>query len=270
MSDPYGGPFPPWDEETAYAKNDIVSYKGYLYQLRDATSTGDNPLTATFTETLTNRIGPGTSTATFRKWALWDYPVGHYMARLRGLPAFELTALPQARTFCVRGDFDDRTENYTYPTSASYEGYGMPAGLDTNWPLPDHGELMAAPSEVPFDDYGWGRLVPKKYPYQPSIGGDEAVCFQPNTVSAQIYSDETSPGVYEDYLLPAWSAETLGQMFACSGTFSREYTFRYGGTNADTSSTPAFVDNWEAEREFTGYDNLDDIIGTDPDLRTDT
>lgn len=264
MSDPYGGPFAAWDPGATYAEGDRVTYGGYIYIAMTAISSGDDPRTATFTETFTNRIGAGTATATMRKWTIWDYPVGHYMAQARGLPAFELTTLPQARTFCVRGEFDDLTENYTYPTSASYEGYNMPGGLDCNWPA----ELMAAPSEVPFEDYSWGRLVPKKYPYQPSVGGEEAVCFQPNTVSALIRSD-LNAGFPENYLLPAWSAETQGQMFACAGTFSREYVFIDVGSWQDQTGTPSFQDNWEATREWTGYDGLDFIIGTNPDLSTD-
>lgn len=264
MSDPFGGPFAPWDKDTAYDEGDRVTFGGYIYQLMDGPSTNDDPRSATYTASATNAIGPGSDTRSMRKWRVWDYPVGYYMARLLRLPAFSITGPEEVRTFCVRGDFDDRTGSQTYPTSASYIFYDMPAGTDTVWPDPNDGELMTAPSAVPLED----STRPKAYGDPSVTATSDAVCFQPNTVSALIRDGMNGVNA-ENYLLPAWSDETQGQMFACTLSFSRNYTFIDIGSGTDTSATPAFQDNWEATREFTGYDSINYIIGTSPDLSTD-
>jgi hypothetical protein len=92
---PYYDPsavYPAWNEETAYAKGDVVSYGGYLYLAMDATEAGDNPRTAVkdfeFTKSVNNGFF-GTSVAdpvdvSMRLWTIFDFPVSVYYARLRG------------------------------------------------------------------------------------------------------------------------------------------------------------------------------------------
>ena len=265
MSDPYGGPFAPWDSASTYSTGDRVSLGGYIYQAMTSISAGDDPRTATFTATATNKIGPGTSTRTARKWRIWDYPVGYYMARLRGLPEFELDGPEEVRTFCVRGEFDNRAEVFTYPTYASYAFYDMPAGMDTVWPAPASGELLIMPSAVPLED----STRPAAYPSD-SGSSDDAVSFQPNTVSAQITSVEVSPGTFEDALLPAWSSDTQGQMFACMATFSRTYKYNLASdpTGEGNAATNLFEDNWTANPYLTGTDDVGTIIDSSPDFVT--
>lgn len=265
MSDPYGGPFAAWDPAATYSAGNRVSFGGYIYEAMTAISANDNPRTATYTATATNKIGPGTSTRTMRKWRIWDYPVGHYMARLRGLPEFELDGPEEVRTFCIRGEFDNRAETFTFPTYASYAFYGMPAGMDTVWPEPTYGELLIMASAVPLED----STRPSAYPSD-SMSSNDAVCFQPNTVSAQIVSVEVSPGTFEDAFLPAWSAETQGQMVACRATFFRTYKYNLGSdaTAEIDQATNDFEDNWTANPALTGTDDVGTIIDSSPDFVT--
>ena len=274
MSDPYGGPFPTWDVATAYVEGDRVTYGEYIYELMDATSTGDNPRTATFTATLSNSaLAGGTATATFRKWRVWDYPAAYYMARLRGLPEFSLmsvtsgaSAIPEeVRTVIVRTDYQNNgaanADLYHSPSSASYSGYGMPAGMDTNWTAPADPdelgkELIWSFSAAKYE-YDNGQMV-KPYAYDYNLGVGNGLCFQPSTIVGSLVSN----GVDFD-VLPAWFTETQGQMISCYQTFSRDFKFTQPGPSQTVETTAAFADNWTDAPPTIADDG--DTIATDPD-----
>ena len=279
MSDPYGGPFAEWNAATTYTEGDRVSYGGYIYELMDGPSTGDNPRTATFTATLSNSAfgaGGGTETLTMRKWRIWDYPAAYYMAKLRGLPPFSMSSFTnqqtnlseEIRTFIVRTDYqnngDAAQDLYHSPTSASYSGYGMPAGMDTNWgapPDPDEvgKELIWSFSAAKYA-YDNGRmLAPFTYDY--NLGVANGLCFQPSTIVGSLVSN----GVDFD-VLPAWFTETQGQMISCYQTFSRDFEFTQPGPSKDTFTTASFGDNWTGAPPTTSDGG--DTIGTDPDYDT--
>lgn len=261
------GPFAAWDSAATYSAGNRVSYEGYLYEAMTAISAGDNPRTATYS----------LLSGTFRKWRVWDYPAAYLMARLRGIPdsAFADESgvaspmPPEVRTICVRNFYisgiDPSDDTYTAPDSMSSAGYGMPKGMDSNWAQTTYWDPVYAPSAAALEDG-----APKSY----DIGGgvDNAIVYQPNTVAAHILSD-LNAGSPEDYLAPAWSTETQGQMISCYQTFDREYGFALIGTapyTGDESSTTSFQDNWEAQRPFTGYSGAFFITYTDPDLNDDT
>lgn len=271
MSDPYGGPFPPWDEETAYVEGDRVTYGEYIYELMDATSTGENPRTATFTATLTDSALSGsTTTATLRKWRVWDYPAGYYLAILRGLPPFTLVDLSgnvpvsnEIRTVIVRTNYQNNgaanTDLYHSPSSASYSGYGMPAGMDTNWTAPADPdelgkELIWSFSAARYEDG-------EPYAYQYNLGAGNGLCFQPSTIVGSLVSN----GVDFD-VLPAWFTETQGQMISCYQTFSRDFKFTQPGPSQTVETTAAFSDNW-TDAPPTIADG-GDTIATDPDYES--
>lgn len=264
----YGGPapayqtvFPAWDSKKAYALDDRVYYQGYLYQAMTSISPGDDPRTATFTN----------SGVTFRKWTIYDLPSTYLMARLRGIPDNSISdesgvASPmpyEVRTICVRNFFQS-DESFQEPTSKSLGIYGMPQGMDSNWAQTEYWDPVYAPSAAAYAD---GK--PKSYPYPASMPIDSGIVFQPNTVSAQLLSD-LNMGSPEDYLAPAWSTETQGQMISCYQTFSREYGFALVGTapyTGDESNTTSFQDNWEAQRPWTGYSGGFFIKYTDPNFK---
>lgn len=260
MSDPYGGPFSPWDKNTAYVEGNRVSHKGYNYQLMDATSTNDNPTTATY-----SLLG-----GTFRKWRIWDYPASYIMARQRGIPGQSVISLPdEVRTICVRGDYvatDAGFENDVYlePTSLSPSGYGMPKGMNSIWPEPAEGELMYSFSAVPYED---GE--PKSYDY--GGGADNAIVYQPTTIApfVSLVETEDDPPDFVASLNPAWATETQGQMISCYQTFNR--SFQYLDSDGDPASTltPDFQDNWTAVPTATvdGDSPVGGIIGTEPDYQ---
>ena len=261
------GPFEPWDSAASYSAGNRVTFGGYIYEAMTAISAGDNPRTATY-----SLLG-----GTFRKWRVWDYPATYIMARLRGLPdaAFAdefgvASPMPvEVRTICVRNFYisagDPVYDLFTLPTSYSEAGYGMPQGMDTNWEQPSLWDPIYAPSAAMYEDG-----APKAY--DNDLGGGSALYFQPNTVAAQILYD-LNGGFNEAYLAPAWDDETQGQMISCYQTFERNYNFALMNTSpysGDGTSTPAFQDNWQAAREWTGYDQVYFIKDTSPDLDDDT
>ena len=270
MSDPYG-PFPEWDAEATYSAGDRISFGGYLYEAMTAISAGDNPRTATFTATLTDSALSGSSTtATLRKWRVWDYPAAYYMARLRGLPdsailpGLDKNGLPEEiRTVVVRSNYQfigtPDTDLYDQPASASYSGYGMPAGMDTNWDDPEEGELMWSFSAARYEDGA-------PYAYDYNLGAASGICYQPTTICPEVVYPVTVGGTDYYGFLPAWQNETQGQAISCYQTFSRTFDYLDEFNLSDTVTTNGFEDNWRANPEATNNENaIGPTIGTDPD-----
>jgi hypothetical protein len=264
MADPYWNGTE-WDNSKTYSEGDQVTYEGYKYQAMTSISAGDNPRTATYS----------TLGGTFRKWKVWDYPSFVIMARLRGVDQLAFadilgveSPMPyEVRTICVRNFYQNGAspdqDLYSVPTSMSQSGYGMPQGMDSNWDDPEDWDSVYAPSAAAYEDG-----APKSYNY--NLGADDGIVFQPNTVAALILSDFNPSPATEDYLAPAWSTETLGQMVSCYQTFSREYGFALIGTPpyaGDESNTTSFQDNWVAQRPWTGYDGAFFIKYTDPNFK---
>lgn len=273
------GPYADWSETVTYYPGDTVYHKGYIYTLMSDgsfgdSSTGEDPKTAEFSCPFEDTAGINSQGASppysyteyrdMRRWRLFDLPFGYYEAALRGVPpaVFDTfgvgSPLPkEIRTTCVSG-FDVRAAPKA--TSCSYAGYGLSAGLDSTWDDPVFGELLYSFSAIPMDE-----LENTTYT-DPVSGSFSAIFWQPDTIAALIGSGNNG-GFPEDYLLPAWSAETQGQMFSCTQTFSRTFDFILDGSTGagDSSDTPAFQDNWQAQRNWAGYDGTLGISGTTPD-----
>lgn len=272
------GPYADWSESVTYYPDDVVFHKGYLYRLMGDgsfgdSSTGEDPKTATFNcpfyDTAgINSIGASppysyTEYRTMRRWRLFDLPFGYYEAALRDFPpaVFDTFGVGspfpnEIRTTCLSG-FDVRQAPKA--TSCSYAGYGLSAGLDSTWDDPVFGELLYSFSAIPMDEL-------ENTTYVDPTTNFTAIFWQPDTISATINTGLNN-GFPEDYLLPAWSAETQGQMFSCTQTFSRAFDFVLDGSTGagDQSDTPGFQDNWTAERIWISYYGALGIKGTDPD-----
>jgi hypothetical protein len=293
MSDPFGGPFAPWDKEKAYNVGERVSYGGYIYELMDGPSTNDDPRSATYSETFTPTALAGSSTTlTMRKWLLWDYPAGYYMAIQRGLPPFSLVPafgnagvcgevrLVQVRAKASVHENDTNDDTYDLPDEASYEGYRMPAGMDTKWEDPEDydfidysvdppepytvtgGKLMYAPAAAAYAD---------GYPAAYNIFDGQAygVCFSPTCIIPITTSEEVD-GDTVYYINPIMQTETQGQMIASYGTFSREFKFLVSGTPrfvTDEATTTGFDDDYLASPNTISAAPFD-TIDTDPEYKT--
>lgn len=271
MSDPYGGPFAAWDPAATYSAGNRVSFGGYIYEAMTAISANDNPRTATYTATLTDSaLGGGTTTATLRKWRVWDYPASYYMARLRGLPddaitpGFQKNGLPEEiRTVIVRTLYQNNgsadADIYHQPDSASYSGYGMPAGMDTNWSTP------ADPEDLGYElvwSFSAGRYEDgEPYAYDYNLGAATGLCYQPTTILGSLVDSTLNPGGYD--MMPAWETETQGQMISCYQTFDRDFNVG-GGTTSIVLTTPPFGDNWR-DNVIDDETIKFDTFGTDPD-----
>jgi hypothetical protein len=293
MSDPFGGPFAPWDKETEYTEGNRVSFGGYIYELMDGPSTNDDPRSATYSATFTpTALGGSSTTLTMRKWLLWDYPAGYYMAIQRGLPPFSLVPafgnagvcgevrLVQVRAKANVNEIDPYQDTYDLPDEASYEGYRMPAGMDTKWEDPEDydfidfsvdppepytvtgGNLMYAPATAAYAD---------GYPaaYEISDGQAEGVCFSPTCIIPITTSEEVD-GDTVYYINPIMQTETQGQMIASYGTFSREFKFLVSGTPrlvTDEATTAGFQDDYLASPNTISAAPID-TIDTDPEYKT--
>jgi hypothetical protein len=251
------GPYPAWKGDTTYATGDRVSFGGYIYEAMTSIAAGDNPRSATY-----SLLG-----GTFRKWRVWDLPASYIMARLRGLPENVLSTdsgvvspmpeqihLVQVRTeYQYNGSPD--ADLYFEPGSKSSAGYGMPAGMDSNWSDPEEGELMYSFTAARYDEG-------KPYAYDYNLGSDSGIIYSPTTVAAKLEYDATSDSFL---VLPAWHTETQGQMISCYQTFSREFTFTQPGPSTASQLTPEFQDNWIADADALPYDGT--TIETDPDYK---
>jgi hypothetical protein len=293
MSDPFGGPFAPWDKEKAYNFGDRVSYGGYIYELMDGPSTNDDPRSATYSETFTPTALAGSSTTlTMRKWLLWDYPAGYYMAIQRGLPPFSLidifTVSPvsnQVRLVQVRAkasveENETSDDSYNLPDEASYEGYRMPAGMDTKWEDPEDYDFLDF-SEDPPEPYTvtGGKLIyapttsayDAGYPaaYEIFEGQVYGICYSPTCI-IPITTSAVVDGNTVYYINPIMQTETQGQMIASYGTFSREFKFLVSGTPrfvTDEATTTGFDDDYLASPNTISAAPLD-TIDTDPEYKT--
>ena len=233
------GPFSAWDSAATYSTGDRVTYGGYIYEAMTSIAANDNPRTATY-----SLLG-----GTFRKWRVWDYPASYIMARLRGLPETAIAAeggnpspLPEEiRLVQVRAEYDFNgapdADIYWQPDSVSSAGYGMPAGMDSNWSDPDEGELVWSFSAARYEDGA-------PYAYDYNLGADSGIIYSPTTVLANL-DYVPDDGFFNLY--PAWSTETQGQMISCYQTFDREFNVLINGS-PNSEATPSFKDNW---RSFT-------------------
>jgi hypothetical protein len=293
MSDPFGGPFAPWDKDVAYTEGNRVSYDGYIYELMDGPSTNDDPRSATYSETFTPTALAGSSTTlTMRRWMLWDYPAGYYMAKLRGIPPFSLidimgntpvsneVRLVQVRAKANVNEDNTNDDAYDLPTSASFEGYRMPGGMDSTWAEPTDynftdtsvtppvpytvtgGKLMYAPATAAYED---------GYPAAYNIFDGQAygVCYSPTCIIPITTSGEVD-GDTVYYINPIMQTETQGQMIASYGTFSREFKYLVSGSprfGTDEATTTGFQDNYLASPSaISGFGFA--AIDTDPEYKT--
>jgi hypothetical protein len=294
MADPFGGPFAPWDKEKAYNVGERVSYGGYIYELMDGPSTNDNPRTATYSATFTpTALGGSSTTLTMRRWLLWDYPAGYYMAIQRGLPPFSLidllgnvpvsneVRLVQVRAKAKVNEPDPYNDTYDLPDKASYEGYRMPAGMDSKWLDPEDydfidysvdppvpysvtgGKLMYAPATAAYAD---------GYPaaYEIFDGQSQGVCFSPTCIIPLTTSglDDDGNEVYN--VNPIMQTETQGQMIASYGTFSREFKFLVAGSprfETEETTTTGFQDDYLASPSTISAAPFD-TIDTNPEYKT--
>jgi hypothetical protein len=270
MSDPYFNGLP-WKEDTAYAAGDQVTYNGYRYEAMTATNAGDKPNEATYGATFSaltvpfdDSVDPPVpfpeQTLTMRKWKVWDYPAGYIMARVLGIPGHAEIGYPQEfRLVQVRGDYQYNgapdTDLYLQPSSASYSGYGMPGGMDSNWGDPEEGELVWS-----FTAGTYADGIPRSYPY--NLGLSQGVVFSPTTIMPQLVFDSPSN---QFLVLPAWSTETQGQMISSYQSFLRDFEFFDGATTRITQATPPFVDDWTSTAD--AIDFFGTSISTDPDYK---
>jgi hypothetical protein len=248
------GPFSAWDPEATYTAGQRVSYGGYIYEAMTSIAANDNPRTATY-----SLLG-----GTFRKWRVWDYPFSYIMARLRGLPENVLaneggvvSPMPEEiHLVQVRTDFQNNgspdADLYWQPDSKSSAGYGMPAGMDSNWSEPEEGQLMYSFSAARYEDGA-------PYAYDYNLGADSGIIYSPTTVAAKLEYDAPSDTFL---VLPAWHTETQGQRISCYQTFLREFTFTQPGPSTATQSTIEFQDNWIADADALPDDGT--TIATDP------
>jgi hypothetical protein len=265
MSDPYFNGLP-WKEDTAYAAGDQVTYNGYRYEAMTATNAGDKPNEATYGATFSaltvpfdDSVDPPVpfpqQTLTMRKWKVWDYPAGYIMARVLGIPGDAEIGYPnEIRLVQVRTEYqyngDPTADIYHQPSSASYSGYGMPGGMDSNWAPPDFWDMIVAPSAAMYQDG-----APRAYSY--NLGTATGIIFNPTTIATFILNDfNTVTEKNESYMAPAWASETQGQMISSYQTFSRDFYYTTSAPpdyNFSDNTTPSFMDNWQAERNWTGY-----------------
>lgn len=263
-----GWEFDIWDETVAYAQGTVVSYGDYLYRAAMATSAGDNPLTAvgtfTFTDQTMTNTAPGDPMDTVNldlpKWVLWDLGVDYYYGLLKGIAfgPYEIGAVGKSsttgiRTLVVRDNFEglatESSDEHTYDnaTSASYEGYGFPAGMTSDW-----AGGIYAPSMV---EFGGNMGGPESYTYiADSLSG---LIYQPSTC-LPVSSDDGPVGYWDNGGLA--TGYTIGGLFAISQTFGRDF-------NGGDFTTGTFSDSWTLNGGSGTYAAVTD---TDPDYATDT
>jgi hypothetical protein len=279
MSDPYFNGVP-WKEDTAYAAGDQVTYNGYRYEAMTATSAGDKPHEATYEATFSALTVPfdlnedppvpfPQQTLTMRKWKIWDYPASYIMARALGIPGHAEIGYPQEfRLVQVRGDYQYNgspdTDLYLLPSSASYDGYGMPGGMDSNWGDPEEGELVWSFTAGTYSDG-----IPRSYRY--NLGLSQGVVFSPTTIFPKArYDVEYDPGLFFWAFYPAYATETQGQLISCYQTFGRAFTFIDEIGSPDTANIPVFADLFnEPGNGYTSNNEnpIGNTVGTDPDYK---
>jgi hypothetical protein len=288
--------YPVWDEEIAYAKGDVVRYEGYLYLAMDATEAGDNPRTAVKDFEFTNTVNNGffqTPPPTYddpvdvsmRLWTIFDYPVSVYYARLRGLKDTTLqkidglgSDLPSNEgyhTISVQNgwyysvDSDEAITDTEYPrmqppSTASWEGYGMPGGMTAHYNIKNDTEdgdpdWIYGPSsvlrEAVVDAYG----APKSYGHTyenptTQFGTGNGVCYGPSYISPMERNAGLAIAPFPDL------AENSYGIFAAMCQFSRDYTFTNG-----TPPMIGFEDQYvlDADAPAGGV-----LLSTDPDMAT--
>lgn len=246
-----------WQDTVAYDAGDVVAYGDYLYRAIQATTAGQEPRQATASFTfIDGTFGNPSQTKTLPVWVLWDLGVDYYYGLLRGVALSPYTstlktATQGIRTLVARSNFDGTASVssdehlYDLPASASYAGYGFPAGMDTVWDDPEEGELIFAPSMVPISEYG-----PESYQFDG--GAANGLQYQSSHIVAVGGNDGATAywdnGVENDL--------TIGSLFSIYQSFSRDYS--------GSMTTPDFQDNWI---NYTG-DTYVPVTSTDPDFDT--
>ena len=256
------GPYADWSETATYNQNDIVFYRGYLYRLMTPTSsTGDNPVTSTFSCTFDDESGingGGTASRTMRKWRLWDLPAGYYHAMLRGItpevltaeyastnvPAFDYLYMIQVRA-CAKTGVGYYIDSRTPATVCSYLGYGLNSGLNCEYSDADleAGELIYSFTAISMD-----RVDPQvEQSYEREEFFDErSLIWMPNTIAAWSEIPSDSYEVTSVTSASGFDATTLRSMHSSMQTFGRTFTWVDGLSPVTTESgtTVAFDDNW--------------------------
>lgn len=242
-----GWEFDIWDETLAYDQGDVVALGTYLYKAAVATSAGEKPGVATYSFIFSDStyastpIGDpmDTETKTLPKWILWDLGADYYYGLLRGVALtpeddqFGKTSMREVRTLVVRSGFDGRaavgSDEHIYDnvTFASYGGYGLTAGMNSEW-----GGGAYAPSAVPWDSDGYG---PAGFFYNQGQFG-KAVSYQPSTIMA-VEGDTGNTVAYWDE--GGLNSEPMtAAVFSIYQVFGREF-------DGDISTTAGnFGDNW--------------------------
>jgi hypothetical protein len=270
---PYYDPsavYPAWDEETEYAKGDVVSYGGYLYLAMDATEAGDNPRTAVKDFEFTYSIGTYAGedprypqNVSMRLWTIFDFPVSVYYARLRGIKdealAFDSESpLPSEEgyhTISVQNGWHYSSDNggdiidteyprMQPPSEGSWQGYGMPGGMTSDYEI-TKGEasldwIYGLSSVLKSgDEYGAPMSYGHAYENPTSqFGAGNGVCYGPSYISPM---ERSVAGTY--YLSPFPDiAENAYGIFAAACQFGREYEFD-GGTETLISFQDEYLTN---------------------------
>lgn len=265
------GPYDDWKEDKEYFQYDIVFHKGHLYQLivNDEfpadTSTGENPLTATFACKFADVSGfnskakqgeePKNASGqerTMRRWILFTLPGNYYQAMLLGQKGKSagdrsFVYMIQVRAFADEEVYgDDRLP----VTECSYTGYNLNNGLDATYSSSNlkTGGLLYSFTAVP--------------EYRISAGADDAyariefenersILWMPNTIATIHPSGPSDNGDF-DYENNGVTFESLHQLHSSMQTFGRSFTWGYivqdfpepPKAEQRTGSSVAFVDSW--------------------------
>lgn len=265
------GPYEDWKEDKEYFENDIVFHKGHLYQLivngqfPADTSTGENPLTATFAckfadkSYFNSRAEEGEEPEnayeqerTMRRWILFTLPGGYYQAMLLGQKGKSagdrsFVYMIQVRAFAdelVYGD--DRLP----VTECSYTGYNLNNGLDATYSSSGLkiGGLLYSFTAVP--EYRIDRRADTAYA-RIEFENERSLLWMPNTI-ATINPYGPSDNNDFEYENNGVTFESLHQLHSSMQTFGRSFTWGYLELDYPnppiprqrTGSSVAFTDNW--------------------------
>lgn len=255
---PFAG-YDDWKEGLTYSQGSVVYYKTYLYVAMTNCDAGDNPLTATYTESFDcgdfgfNKVYPSLEnpspeniyTRTMRKWTIFDLPFGYYYSKLCGLPKTPLSALDYANV-----GSDVMVVNFHRPGGASgpepedpkiaynWTGYGLTHGLNSQWPEPTFGELVYHISFVPLAQESTTSIMPRQY-------GDETV--SGFAYQSHLYQEGTAVFFQNDPFGGGNGIfETVNMAALAYASFSRTHNFSGSPSGTASINSPDFADNYTA------------------------
>lgn len=261
-----GWEFDYWDETASYPETSIVYYEGYLYRAATATSPGDNPLTSThsfvFYDTTYINSQPGgmdSQELVLPKWVLWDLGTDYYHGMLRGIytkpfDAWGRVETSGIRTLVVRQNFIGSASTssdehyYENAISSTYEGYGFPAGMDSEW----EGGLYA-PSMV---DYGGNMGGPASF--YGDFGNVSGLIYQPTAfLPVASYTVFEQNEEYYDYASAYWDNGGLASNPTLGGVFA--VAFSIGVTGSGSFTVAPLSDVWTEEEGTGAYDTVTSV-----------